>query len=266
MRFVRFQRVDGSPWGRLADDEVIEVLTDAPYQPGARATGERVPLPAVQLLAPVVPSKVVAVGLNYPGHVAEVRKLLPKHDLQETPTEMVFSLRPPSSLIGPGASIVRPKTVQRVDYEAELAVVVGRKARRVPPQEAHTYVFGYSCYNDCTDRETQMRGPMYSQKAKSHDTFAPCGPWIEIELDISTAVLRCRVNGEVRQEAQLSTMIFSVPEIISHISQYMTLFPGDLVVTGSPSGIAPLRDGDVVEVSVDGLGTLRNVLILEKEG
>ncbi len=207
------------------------------------------PLGDVKILPPVQPTKVVAVALNYRAHAAEMGKPLPD--------EPLIFIKPPSAVIGHGDSILLPPMAGRVDYEGELGVVIGRRARGVPVSEALEYVMGYVCFNDVTARELQKKDGLFA-RAKGFDTFAVIGPWMETSLDPSRLAVRTYLNGNLVQEGNTSDMIFSVPYLISFISHIMTLEPGDVIATGTPPGIGPLSPGDRVEVEVEGIGRLSN--------
>jgi 2-keto-4-pentenoate hydratase/2-oxohepta-3-ene-1,7-dioic acid hydratase in catechol pathway len=219
---------------------------------GRWSPGAPVLLDGVPLLAPLVPGKVVCVGLNYRDHAAERRKPLP-------PFPMIF-LKPPSAVVGPGAAIVIPPDVGRVDHEAELGVVIGRRITRVPPAEAVAAVFGFTCFNDVTARDLQDRGVQYSH-AKGYDTFAPVGPAIVTGLDASALPVEGLVNGAVRQRSTTRELIFPIEDLIAFISGIMTLEPGDVIATGTPAGIGPLAPGDVVTVRIAGIGELTNPVV-----
>lgn len=201
------------------------------------------------LLPPVQPGKLVCVGRNYAAHAAE-------HD-SEVPEEPLLFLKPPSAVIGHEAPIALPAVSERVDHEAELAVVIGKTARKVTRKEALDYVLGYTCANDVSARDLQRRDGQWT-RAKGFDTFAPLGPCIETELDPGDLPITCRVSGEVRQEASTADMVFDVPTLIEYVTAIMTLEPGDVLLTGTPSGVGPLSPGDIVEVEVEGVGILRN--------
>lgn len=207
------------------------------------------PLDEVQLLAPVLPGKVLAVGRNYAAHAAEFNN--------PPPPEPLLFLKPPSAVIGPGESIVLPALSQQVDYEAELAVVIGRRCRRVRREEALSYVLGYTCANDVTARDLQRRDGQWA-RAKGFDTFCPLGPWIVTDLEPTSLEVIGRVNGEVRQRGHTRDLLFPIPVLIEYAAAVMTLEPGDVILTGTPSGVGPLHAGDTVEVEVPGLGVLRN--------
>lgn len=204
------------------------------------------------LLAPVVPGKIVAVALNYRAHAAEQGKPLP--------SEPLFFIKPSTAVIGPGDAIRLPAGVGRVDHEAEVGVVIGRRATAVSPEAAADYILGVTCVNDVTARALQKQIGHYT-RAKGFDTFAPVGPAIAIGLDWSNLRVRGRVNGEVRQDSTTGDLIFGVPQLIAFISSVMTLLPGDIISTGTPAGIGPLVAGDTVSVEVEGVGVLENPVV-----
>lgn len=207
------------------------------------------PPPFVPLLAPASPSKIVAIGRNYAEHAKELG--------HEPPTEPIIFLKPPTSILPPGGTIVRPAISQRVDYEGELAIVVGREAKHVPAAKWRDYVLGFTCANDVTARDLQKKDVQFT-RGKGFDTFCPLGPCIETEIDPSRLRLVTRVNGEIRQDGSTSDMVFDCGFLIEFISAVMTLVPGDVILTGTPSGVGPLASGDAVEVEIEGIGTLRN--------
>ena len=202
-----------------------------------------------QLLAPVFPTKVVAVGRNYADHAAELGN--------EVPEEPLIFLKPPTSVIGPGTPIVLPAASGEVHHEAELAIVVGKVARKVRAEDASSYIIGYTAANDVSARDLQRTDGQWT-RAKGFDTFCPLGPALETELDPQGLSVVCRVNGEVRQEATTDDMIFGVGEILEYVSAVMTLLPGDVILTGTPSGVGPIEAGDFVEVEVERIGILGN--------
>jgi 2-keto-4-pentenoate hydratase/2-oxohepta-3-ene-1,7-dioic acid hydratase in catechol pathway len=237
----------------LADPESGKVreLAGDPFE-GVEATGVVRRLDEVRLLAPVVPGKIVAVGLNYKDHAREMGK--------EIPEEPLLFLKAPSALNDPGGEIVYTPQSQRVDYEAELAAVVGRAAKNVKARDAAAFILGYTCINDVTARDLQVKDVQYT-RAKGFDTFAPLGPWIETDLDPSAVPVRCLVNGEVRQDGNTREMGASVFRLVEFISSVMTLFPGDVIATGTPPGVGSLHVGDVVTVEVGGIGALTNRVV-----
>ena len=218
-----------------------------------RYSGESHDLGDVRLLAPCEPSKIVCLGVNYRSHAEETGLPIPAQPL-------IF-LKPSTAVIGPEDNIVLPPlTPRRVDYEAELGVVIGRRAKAVSPDRAKDFVLGYTCFNDVSERHAQ-KGDGQWTRAKSYDTFAPIGPWVETDLDPGSLLVESRLNGELRQSARTSDLIFAIPEVISFISAVMTLLPGDVIATGTPSGIGRMSPGDVVEVSVEGVGVLKNYVV-----
>lgn len=228
-----------------------------PYLVEGDLFGQWTPGPPVSLagrpvLAPVSPGKVIGIGLNYRDHALERKKPIPAHPL-------VF-LKPPSAVLAPGEPIVIPPGVGRVDHEAEFAVVIGRRARRVPVDQARGHVFGFTCFNDVTARALQDSGVQYSH-AKGFDTFAPMGPCIATGLDDRDLEVSGTVNGEIRQRSTTAQLIFGVDALVAYISAIMTLEPGDVIATGTPAGIAPLQAGDEVVVRVAGIGALVNPVI-----
>ena len=250
MKIVRFAWQDQTEYGLVEDDVVYAIEGDAF---GTFERGERVDaLPEVQLLAPCTPTKVIAVGLNYAEHAAEAH--------HEVPDEPLIFLKPPSAVIGPDESIVYPPISQRVDYEAELVAVIGCQARNVSADEALDYVLGYTCGNDVTARDLQRKDSQWT-RSKSFDTFCPLGPWIVTDLNPADLTVEARVNGQVRQQSRTRHMIFSVAELIYHVTQVMTLAPGDVIMTGTPAGIGPLRPGDRVQVEIEGIGVLANSVV-----
>ncbi len=208
-------------------------------------------------LAPVTPSIVVAIGLNYKDHAAEMKKALPAEPL-------VF-LKPASSVIGPDEPIRHPEWAGRVDHEAEMAIVIGRRASRVKAADAMQYVLGVTCLCDVTARELQTRDVQYS-RAKGFDTFAPIGPCIAVGLDPSNLEIEGWVNGERRQQSNTNQLIFPVPELVEHVTRFMTLQPGDIITTGTPSGVGPLVPGDRMMVKLQGVGTLSNPVVADQAG
>ncbi len=208
-----------------------------------------------KLLSPCVPGKIVAVGMNYDAHIKELHA-----DLKERPSSPVIFLKPSTCVIGPDEEIVITKHSNRVDYEGELGIVIGRVCKDVPRDEALDYILGYTCLNDVTARDLQKPGEQWSV-CKGFDTFCPIGPWIETDLDVSDIGVQSRLNGELRQDGRTSDMIFNVPELIEYISGIMTLLPFDIIATGTPSGIGKMEKGDTIEITVEGIGTLRNTVV-----
>jgi 2-keto-4-pentenoate hydratase/2-oxohepta-3-ene-1,7-dioic acid hydratase in catechol pathway len=249
MRFCRFINDGAIAFGHIADGQIH--VREGELLGASYPTGQLLPLSGVELLTPVVPGKIIGIGKNYAAHA---RELGDDSQLQEP---LIF-LKATSAILPPGGIIERPAASQRVDYEGELGVVIGRKARNMETGENPLdYVFGYCCVNDVTARDLQVKDVQYT-RSKSFDTFCPFGPWIETDLDPAAVSVETRVNGEIRQQGNTRDMIFPVAPLIRFLSGIMTLYPGDLIATGTPVGISPLAGGDVVEVTVEGIGTLRN--------
>ena len=237
--------------------ELVELAGD-PLVSGYDTTGRRFKFEDVRLLAPVIPrSKVVCVGKNYADHVAEMSNVTGMG--AEAPVEPLLFLKPNTSVIGPGDTIVRPSISDRVEHEGELALVIGALAKDVSEEDALKYVFGFTCANDVTARDIQIKDGQWT-RGKGFDTFCPLGPVIETDPDLSDARLVTRVNGEVRQDGRTSQLIHSLSKIVAHASQAFTLLPGDVILTGTPAGVGTLEAGDVVEVEIEGIGILRNTV------
>ncbi len=250
MKLIRFLKNDQPCYGLIEGEDVYAVEGSIFGQ--FRQAEKVAALTEVRLLAPCQPTKILAVGLNYRKHAAEAGMDVP-------PEPLVFS-KPTSSVIGPLDPIVYPILSQHVDYEGELAVVIGQRARNVPPEKAHDFILGYTCANDVTARDLQKRDNQWT-RAKGFDTFSPLGPCIVTGLDPARLNIQTRVNGETRQDGSTADMVSGVAELISYISQVMTLEPGDVILTGTPSGVGPLQPGDVVEVEIEGIGILRNPVV-----
>lgn len=249
MRLVRFRFGDRIATGAAGfDSDVIRILQGTFFEDPI-PTGEEVPFDDVRLLAPVLPSKLVCVGRNYEAHAAEF-------DL-DVPEEPLLFLKPSTAVIGPHDPIPLLPVSRRVDYEGELAVVIGRIARDVRAEEAFRVILGYTCANDVTLRDLQKKDDQWA-RAKGFDGSCPFGPWIETDLDPTDVRVETRLNGEIVQAGQTSDMVFGVAELIEYVTSFMTLLPGDAILTGTPQGVGRLSTGDVVEVEVDGVGTLSN--------
>jgi 2-keto-4-pentenoate hydratase/2-oxohepta-3-ene-1,7-dioic acid hydratase in catechol pathway len=234
-------------FGVIEGDTVAQIAAH-PFGP-IEFTGGRVPVSTVRMLAPVLPSKVVAIGKNYAEHAAEMGGDVPERPL-------IF-LKPSTSVIASGDEIASPPSSARVDYEGELAVVISRLCRDVPEERAMDAVLGYTCANDVTARDQQKADGQWS-RAKGYDTFCPLGPWIETELDPGDLAITTTLNGEVKQDSRTSNIVHKVPSLIAYITSCMTLLPGDVILTGTPEGVGPMRIGDRVEVTIEGIGTLSN--------
>jgi 2-keto-4-pentenoate hydratase/2-oxohepta-3-ene-1,7-dioic acid hydratase in catechol pathway len=254
MRIVRFSQ-EGRSGYAILDGEKLFVLREDPFS-GITKTGETLVLGEVTLLAPCEPSKIVALGLNYRDHAVEFG--------HPVPDEPLIFLKPSTSVIGPEAAILYPQMSRRVDYEAELAVIISKTAHHVAEDKAFDYVLGYTCFNDVTARDLQKRDGIFT-RAKGFDTFSAMGPWIETDIgDPDNVTVEAYLNGERRQHSNTNDMVFGVRHLISFSSRVMTLLPGDVIATGTPSGIGPMHPGDVVEIKVEGIGTLRNRVLAEK--
>jgi 2-keto-4-pentenoate hydratase/2-oxohepta-3-ene-1,7-dioic acid hydratase in catechol pathway len=248
MKIIRFKAEGKIKYGILSDD-IVRVIEGSPFLGGIKPVDEQISFDRVKLLAPVLPSKIAALGLNYVSHQKEFKAEQPKVPL--------FFLKPSTSVIGPGDNIEYPPTSHRIDFEAELAVVIGKMARRVSKDKAMDYVFGYTCLNDVTARDHQKEDGQWT-RAKGFDTFAPLGPWIETELEPGNLVVESYLNGEPKQYVNTRDLIFPVPELISFVSNVMTLLPGDVIATGTPAGVGPMQPGDKIEIRISGIGSLFN--------
>ena len=250
MRIVRYKYKTEAPrYGWLLEDKVGAIIGDI-YDEYRRQEAE-LPLASVRLLAPAQPSKIICVGRNFAEHARE-------HDA-EVPKVPIIFMKPPSSITNPGDPIVLPPQSQQVEHEAELVVVIGKRGRNIIAEEAQDYIFGYTVGNDVTARDLQRTDGQWT-RAKGFDTFCSFGPWVDTEFDPSDAIITCRVSGQPRQMASTRDMVFNVSQLIAFISSVMTLEPGDLIFTGTPAGVGPLLDGDVVVVEIEGLGKLNNLV------
>ncbi|MEW5941667.1 MAG: fumarylacetoacetate hydrolase family protein [Chloroflexota bacterium] len=248
MRFVRFQVNGDAPrFGWLHEDQVGELQGDLFGSYRRKKTS--IPLKDAHLLAPSTPSKIICVGRNYVEHAKEHGADVPKAPL-------IF-LKPPSSVIAPEDAIVLPPQSNQVEHEAELVAVIGKRGRNVVAESARDYILGYTIGNDVTARDLQKTDGQWT-RAKGFDTFCPFGPWIDTDFDPSDALITCRVNGQMRQLSSTRDMVFGIGVLIAYVSSVMTLEPGDLLFTGTPAGVSPLKAGDMVEAEIDGLGVLKN--------
>jgi 2-keto-4-pentenoate hydratase/2-oxohepta-3-ene-1,7-dioic acid hydratase in catechol pathway len=244
MRVVRIFQ-DGDVRYGLADDSTITLISDEPF--AAWEPEGIVPLAHAQLLCPVIPTKIVCVGINYRAHAKEMGHELPK--------DPIIFLKPPTAITGPHAEIRIPPELETIDYEGELAAVIGRRTHCVSPDAATAHVLGFTCANDVTAREYQRADTQWT-RAKGFDTFCPIGPWVDTDVDPTDLMIETLVNGQTRQKASTSDMIRDVYQLVSFISGVMTLLPGDLVLTGTPSGVGPMQRGDTVEVRIEGVRSL----------
>ena len=252
MRLVRFRHGDRIATGAIdTGSDAVRVLGGTFFE-DPLPTGEEVPLDDVWLLAPVLPSKLVCVGKNYAAHAAEFG--------MSVPDEPLLFLKPSTAVIGPRDPIRLLPISRRIDYEGELAVVIGRLAKDVRAEDAYKVILGYTCANDVTLRDLQKSDDQWA-RAKGFDGSCPLGPWIETELDPNDAVVETRLNGDVVQHASTKEMTFGVATLIEYVTSFMTLLPGDVLLTGTPEGVGKVQAGDVVEVEVYGVGTLRNEVV-----
>jgi 2-keto-4-pentenoate hydratase/2-oxohepta-3-ene-1,7-dioic acid hydratase in catechol pathway len=247
MKIIRFSFDKKTSYGIL-NNKTIKVLHGNPYK-SIQYTGSTHKLSDVKLLAPCVPSKIICLGLNYHSHAKELKSPIPQSPL--------LFLKPSTSVIGPEDKIIYPEMSQQVDYEGELGIVMKKKTSHVSPQQTLDYVLGYTCFNDVTARDLQNRDGQWT-RCKGFDTFAPFGPCIETEVDPTNAPIETYLNGVLRQKGNTSDLIFPVKEIISFISRVMTLLPGDVIATGTPGGIGPMKPGDIIEIKITPIGVLKN--------
>lgn len=250
MKFLRFQTSDKQiHMGWLMDDRVglIEGNLFGEY----RRLETSYPLRTVKLLEPVLPSKIICLGRNYPEHAREQGAEIP-----EVP--MIF-LKPPSAILPDGATIILPPQSHQVEHEAELVIVIGKRGRWINPENTGEYILGFTIGNDVTARDLQHRDGQWT-RGKGFDTFCPIGPWIETDLDAADVLITCKVNSELRQMSSTKEMVFTISQIVAFASSVMTLEPGDIIFTGTPAGVGTLSDGDIVEITIEGIGTLKNVV------
>jgi len=250
VKIVRFKAKghQDPQYGIYGDDYVRAIIKD-PFSGMVVGTSKMYPMDEVTLLAPCVPTKIVAVGLNYRDHAEELG--------MDIPEEPLIFLKPPSSILGPGGTILIPPQSNQVEHEAELAVIVGKRAKNVRPGEAKDHILGYTCLNDVTARDLQKRDIQFT-RSKGFDTFCPIGPWIETEFVPEAQAIQCIVNGEVRQSYNLRGLIHNPYALLSFVSHVMTLEPGDVIATGTPKGVSPILPGDEVVVWIEGIGKLKN--------
>jgi 2-keto-4-pentenoate hydratase/2-oxohepta-3-ene-1,7-dioic acid hydratase in catechol pathway len=253
MKIVRYQDGTQIKWG-VEEEERIREMEGNPYE-HFHLTSKIKKTEEVKLLSPCLPSKIVALGLNYRDHAEEVKMILPK--------EPLLFIKPSTSVIGPGEAIVYPKMSKRVDYEAELAVVIGKMAKAVPEERAADYILGYTCLNDVTARDLQPKDGQWTL-SKGFDTFAPIGPWIITDIEPLHLEIAAYLNGKRCQHSNTKNLIFGPHFLVSFISRIMTLLPGDVIATGTPSGIGPMKIGDRVEVVIEKIGTLTNNIVPEE--
>lgn len=247
MRIVRYMKDSGICYGIVKGAIIYELEGDVFFQ--YQLTGREFPLEELKIFAPCQPTKIVALGLNYRSHAEELKMKLPEDPL--------LFLKPSTSVIGPDENIVYPVMSRRVDYEAEMGVVIGKEAKGVSEDKAEEYILGYTCFNDVTARDLQAKDKQFT-RSKGFDTFAPMGPWIETELDPSNLKVESYLNGELKQSGTTADLMFPTFQLVSFISKVMTLLPGDVIATGTPAGIGPMQVGDTIEIVIEGIGALRN--------
>lgn len=256
MRIARFTTGDEPEYGVVGGqdgDEIVASLVGDPLYSGVELTGEQHSLADVRLLAPVIPrSKVVGIGRNYAAHAEELG-----HDV---PAEPLVFLKPNTAVVGPYDPIVYPDQSNDVQFEGELAVVIGRICRDVPAAKVADVIYGYTIANDVTARDLQATDNQWA-RAKGFDSFCPLGPWIETDLDASKLTVVTELNGEEKQRGSTDLMLFDIASIISYVTSFMTLLPGDVIATGTPAGVGPMQPGDTVAVTVEGIGTLTNRVV-----
>jgi len=253
MKVIRFLEGRAARFAAVEGD-IAYPFDGEPWE-GAVPSTRPVPVAGLPLLTPCEPSKIIGVGKNYRAHAKEMHG--------DLPDEPLLFLKPPSASLASGLPIVRPRGYQRVDYEGELGVVIGRRGQRIKAEDALAHVFGYTCFNDVSVRDLQKKDVQFT-RAKGFDTFAPFGPCIVTDLDPAKLRLTTRLNGEIKQDAPVSDMVFDVATLIAFISRVMTLVPGDLIATGTPAGVGNLRSGDVVDIEIPEIGCLHNPVIEEE--
>ena len=255
MKYLRFLKNGNIRYGLLEKDSIIREIIGDIFN-NHKNTENIYSLSEITFLPPCVPTKIIAVGLNYFDHANEVQ--------MKIPDEPLIFMKPPSTLIAHNGNIIYPKMSKQLDYEAELAVIIKNRIKNIEPEDVFENILGYTCFNDVTARDLQKKDEQWT-RAKSFDTFAPVGPFISTELNPDNLQIKLYKNGQLMQDSSTGNMIFKVDKIVSFISKIMTLFPGDIIATGTPPGVGQLKAGDIVEVEIEGIGVLKNKVILEKE-
>ncbi len=250
MKFLRYSYNDNIEYGILEKSKVMKIKGD--IFSDFETTEDEIDLNSIKLLSPTAPSKVVAVGLNYVDHAKELK--------MEIPSNPIIFIKPASTVIGPEDPIIYPETSTQVDYEVELGIVIGRRAKNVEKTEAKDYILGYTVFNDVTARDLQRKDNQWT-RAKSYDTFAPIGPYIETDIDPFDLPISLKLNGKLKQDSSTKNMIFNCYELLEFISEIMPLEPGDVIATGTPPGVGPMNRGDTVEAEIEGIGILKNYVI-----
>lgn len=248
MKYIRFLHEGSINYGKLDKEEII-VLDRSYLEEGCQPNGELLRLEEVKILAPVQPSKVVCIGLNYSKHIEEMGDT--RHE------DPIIFIKPATTVIGPEDEIISPAMSQQVEHEAELAVIIGKTMKDVPEEKVNEFIFGYTCGNDVTARDLQRKDGQWT-RSKGFDTFCPLGPWVVTDLDTSHLEVRALLNGEVKQTSNTQYFLNPVAKLVSFISQVMTLLPGDVIMTGTPEGVSPMKSGDEIVIQVEGIGELRN--------
>jgi 2-keto-4-pentenoate hydratase/2-oxohepta-3-ene-1,7-dioic acid hydratase in catechol pathway len=252
MRIARFQYKNDVKYGLLQDEQLQPIIGDV-FSGDYQLDKQRIALQDVKLLSPVTPSKLICVALNYALHAKESNKAVPAEP-------MIFMVSP-GSIIAEGESIQLSNGTDQIDFEAEIAIIIGKRGKAIPASEARSYILGYTCSNDVSNRNLQKQDGQFT-RAKSFDTYKPLGPWIETDVDPNHLDIKLWQNGEVKQSSNTNDMIFSVERLVEFISGVMTLEPGDVIITGTPSGVGPMRDGDCIEIEIEGIGRLTNYVVL----
>ncbi|RLC35936.1 MAG: hypothetical protein DRH33_07795 [Candidatus Nealsonbacteria bacterium] len=255
MKYLRFFQNGNIRYGLLEKGNTIREVVGDIFN-NHKTIKKVYSLSEITFLAPCVPTKIIAVGLNYFDHANEFQ--------MKIPNEPLIFMKPPSTLIAHNDNIIYPKMSKQLDYEAELAVIIKNKVKDIEPEGVFKNILGYTCFNDVTARDLQKKDEQWT-RAKSFDTFAPVGPFISTDLNPDNLQIKLYKNGQLMQSSSTSNMIFKVDKIVSFISKIMTLFPGDIIATGTPSGVGQLEAGDIVEVEIEGIGILKNTVFLEKE-
>ena len=247
MKLAKFLYKKTINWG-VVEGEKIVILKSPPFK-GVKPSSRKVPLERCKLLAPARASKVILVGLNYRDHAQELKMKIPK--------EPIVFLKPPTTLIGNKDLIQYPRGIKRLDYEAELALVIKKRAKNIAKKDVKKYILGYTCLNDVTARDLQAKDGQWT-RAKSFDTFCPLGPWLETKIFPEKLAIQLHLNKKIRQNSSTKHFIFSIPHLVAFISKIMTLFPGDVISTGTPPGVGKMKVGDKVTVKIEGIGELEN--------
>jgi len=247
MKLIHFIHNKKEYWGIL-EEKNIEILKEGPFK-SIKPLSKKIPLGSIKFLPPAKPTKIILIGLNYKDHARELNMVLSK--------EPLIFLKPTTALIGHNDSIIYPNSVRQLDYEAELAIVMKKECKNIKPKDTSEYILGYTCLNDVTARDLQKRDGQWT-RAKSFDTFCPMGPWLAMQVNPQNLNIRSYLNGKLKQNSRTSEFIFPPDYLVSFISKIMTLNPGDVISTGTPFGVGPMKKGDKIEVEIEGIARLRN--------